>query len=73
MMLDQRSHTTMVPATIPYPMPKIKRNVRVSSNERDSDVNCIMERLMSNRIKHKEYEQIIDYKDTKDCMRNLVF
>ena len=54
-------------------MPKIKRNVRVSSNERDSDVNCIMERLMSNRIKHKEYEQIIDYKDTKDCMRNLVF
>jgi|APSaa5957512535_1039671.scaffolds.fasta_scaffold1082123_1 hypothetical protein len=40
----------------PHMMRKFTRNVRVSSNEKDTDINMIMDKLIKNRIAHVEYD-----------------
>jgi hypothetical protein len=58
-MLSKRSkleHKKPHSVDMPHMMRKFTRNVRVSSNPKDTDINLIMDKLIKNRIAHVEYD-----------------
>ena len=47
------------------PRPTITSNVRVSSNEKDTDVDVICEKLMKNRNFHKDFDPMLGEADAR--------
>lgn len=55
------------------PPQQVTRNVRVSSNPRESNLKNIENMLMKNRFYHKDYDSVFNLHSTREAMRNFVF
>ena len=47
--------------------------VRISSNKADTDIDKIMDMLMTNRIAHMQFDPVLGNKSTRDYIKGLVF
>jgi len=47
--------------------------VRISSNKADTDIDKIMEMLMTNRIAHTQFDPILGNRSTREYIKGLVF
>ena len=52
---------------------QVTRNVRVSSNPKESNLKNIENMLMKNRFYHKDYDSVFNLHSTREAMRNFVF
>jgi hypothetical protein len=58
---------------MPHLLPKFSKNVRVSSNAKDTDINLIMDKLIKNRIAHADFDPQLGATSIRKYIRGLVF
>ena len=47
--------------------------MRISSNKSDTDIDAIMEKLITNRIAHMTFDPVLGNKSTREYIKGLVF